>query len=104
MRWIAVVAVAACALVASLYATAAPEKRGPTNALLSAQIASLRTQVRTLKADVSFLTGRIRSLDDCQLRQLWLNQTVVYFDIAELYYTGSLSLPPQQPPKRPDCL
>ena len=79
---------AACALVGSLYATAAPEKRGPTNTQLAAQIASLRTQVRTLKADVSSLSGTVRSLHACtdsQLGTLWQSEQTVFSFVALLY-------------------
>jgi len=94
---LAVALIAVCALTASLYATAAPAKQGPTNAQLAAQIASLRTQVKTLKADVTWLSAGVKSLDNCQLRTLWISYQSLYLSVA----SGQTLL--GQPTKRPDC-
>ena len=105
---LAVALIAVCALTASLYATAAPAKQGPTNAQLAAQIASLRTQVRILKADVSWLSGRAKSTEsliDCNLRPLWMFQLTTFSALAALYRDDPLPLNLVQAfqPKRPDC-
>ena len=87
-KFLAVALVAVCALTASLYATAAPTRQGPTNVQLAAQIASLRTQVRILKADVSSLSGTVRSLYNCtdtQLGTLWQSEQTVFGFVALLY-------------------
>ena len=96
-KLLAVALIAVCALTASMYATAAPQKQGPTNTQLAAQIASLRTQVTTLKADVSWLAGSVKLLDNCQLRTLWLSYQFLYLSVA----SGQTML--GQPTKRPDC-
>ena len=107
-KFLAVALVAVCALTASLYATAAPTKQGPTNVQLAAQIASLRTQVRILKADVSWLSGRAKSTEsliDCNLRPLWMFQLTTFSALAALYRDDPLPLNLVQAfqPKRPDC-
>jgi hypothetical protein len=98
MKWIAVLAIVACTLMASLYATAAPVTRAPTNHELAAQIASLRTQVRVLKADVTWLSSGVKSLDNCQLRTLWISYQFLYLSVA----SGQTTML-GQPTKRPDC-
>lgn len=108
MKWIAVLAIVACTLMASLYATAAPGTRGPSNRQLAAQIASLRSQVGILKSDVKWLSGYARSLRDftnCQVTPLWMSEQATYSALAALYRDDPLPLRLVQAfqPKRPDC-
>ena len=103
---VVVLLIAVFALGGALYAAAAPQKRGPTNTQLAAQITSLRNQVTVLKADVSYLSGRVKSLDDCQLGSLWRSAQATFGFVYDLYseHRGwpleSLAL---FYPKRPEC-
>jgi hypothetical protein len=106
-KFLVVALIAVCALTASLYATAAPKKQGPTNAQLAAQIASLRSQVKTMKADVSWLAGGIKTLDACQMRQLWTYEQLTFSLVGQLYFDSPKVLTREMfsgyAPKRPDC-
>ena len=77
-KFLAVALIAVCALTASLYATAAPTKQGPTNAQLAAQVRALKADVKSLTAYVDKVNYKVHTVDSCELQALWLYQARVW--------------------------
>ena len=98
-KFLVVALVAVCALTASLYATAAPTKQGPTNVQLAAQVRDLKERVRTLEADGTYLFAAVKQINACQVNHWRQVDLPVWFAIR----TDNADILSSQP-QEPACL
>jgi hypothetical protein len=111
MKWIAVIAVAACALIASLYATAAPD-----GTPLRAQMVRLQAQMTKVQAQMTKVQTRLTLAElwvsqlQCQRDYAWPKFWIVNETVRASLVAGDSTFAPtffpkaQLPFKLPDCI
>ena len=104
MKWIAVIAVAACALIASLYATAAPD-----GTPLRAQMVRLQAQMTKVQTRLTLAELWVSQLQ-CQRDYAWPKFWIVNETVRASLVAGDSTFAPtffpkaQLPFKLPDCI